>query len=61
MFVIVLSVYCTVCIVIRLLYIYMFAPVGKNGFADYCEGKLKINQSIDVIRLCQMIINSNTY
>jgi len=25
----------------------MLAPVGKNGSADYCEGKLKINQSIN--------------
>ena len=25
--------------------VYMFAPVGKNGFADYCEGKLKIKSN----------------
>ena len=34
-------------VVIRLLYVYMFTPVGKNGFADYCEGKLKIKSFVE--------------
>jgi len=33
----------------------IYTPVGKNGSADYCEGKLKINQSIKAS--CDTIIN----
>jgi len=39
--------YCTVAVC-------MFAPVGKNSSANYCEGKLKINQSIDTYMLKQL-------
>jgi len=35
------------CVDVWLLYVAMSAPVGKNGFANYCEGKLKIWQSIN--------------
>ena len=49
MFVIVLFVYCTVCVVC------MFAPVGKNGFANYCEGK---NQIYNTIMLLIVDFNS---